>query len=89
MMINVVKHAQANQLKVDFNQNNENLVISVQDDGIGFNYSPNFLRLKSNTYGLFSIQERLSDLGGSMEVDSVSDKGTTVKLLVPLKDDQT
>lgn len=88
LMINVMKHAQATLLKIDFKRKNELLEISVQDDGIGFNYSPNLLRMKSNTYGLFSIQERLSDLGGIMTVDSEGGKGTDIKLLIPLKDDQ-
>jgi len=37
---------------------------------------------------LFSIQERLSDLGGSMKIDSGDSNGTNIKLLIPLKDDQ-
>jgi signal transduction histidine kinase len=87
-MINAVKHAQATRLKIDFKRSDEMLEISVQDDGIGFNYNPKLLRLKSNSYGLFSIQERLSDLGGCMDIDSVSGNGTKVKLLIPLKVDQ-
>ena len=87
LMINVVKHAQATILNVDFAHKDENIVISVKDDGIGFNYSPHFLQLKSSGYGLFSIQERLSDLGGMMEVDSSKGKGTLIKIIVPLKND--
>jgi signal transduction histidine kinase len=88
LMMNVMKHARATRLKIEFKRNDEMLEISVRDDGIGFNYNANLLRLQSNTYGLFSIQERISDLGGSMEVDSVGGKGTYIKLLIPLKDDQ-
>ncbi len=88
LMMNVVKHARATQLNIEFRRNKGMLEITVRDDGIGFNYSPNLLRLKSNSYGLFSVQERISDLGGAMEVDSVSGKGTDVKLLIPLKDNQ-
>jgi signal transduction histidine kinase len=86
-MLNVVKHARASRLKVDFKSNKEMLEITVQDDGVGFNYNPDLLRYKSNTYGLFSIQERIIDLGGTLIIDSVIDKGTKVKLLVPFKDD--
>ena len=65
---------------------NSFLEIAVEDDGVGFDYNPDLLRLKSDSYGLFSIQERISDLGGLMEVDSVIDKGTKIKLTVPLND---
>ena len=67
-----------------FENNNGMLEITVDDDGIGFNYNPNVLKLKSNTYGLFSIQERISDLGGIMEVESEINKGTKIKLSVPI-----
>ena len=82
--MNVVKHARAKRLNVTFAANKEILEITIQDDGIGFNYNPNLLRLKSNTYGLFSIQERITDLGGSIEVDSAPNKGTKIKLIVPI-----
>jgi PAS domain S-box-containing protein len=84
--MNVVKHARATELDICFKKTDEFLEITIQDDGIGFNYNPDLLRLKSNVYGLFSIQERISDLGGSMEVNSIIDKGTTIKLLVPIED---
>lgn len=84
LMINVVKHAQATHLDVDFIENNGNLEITVSDDGVGFLYNPDLLRLKSNRYGLFSIQERIADLGGTMVVKSEFDIGTTIILTVPV-----
>jgi len=86
LVMNVLKHARAKRLNVNFARNKEILEVTVQDDGIGFNYNPDLQRLKSNAYGLFSIQERIMDLGGSMEVDAASDKGTKIKLLVPIID---
>jgi signal transduction histidine kinase len=88
LVMNVVKHARAKQLDLNFATNKEMLEITVQDYGIGFNYNPDLLRLKSKTYGLFSIQERITDLGGSMEVDSASNKGTKIKLLLPIIDNK-
>lgn len=89
LVVNVVKHAKADNIFVQLKNNNDVLEITVEDDGIGFNYNPNLLKLKSNSYGLFSIQERISDLGGTMEVDSAIGKGTTITLLIPLKNQQT
>jgi len=82
--MNVVKHAQARQLDVDISGRKGTLEITVRDDGKGFIYNPDLIRIKSNSYGLFSIQERIADLGGSMEVDSEFNVGTTIKLSVPL-----
>ena len=62
--------------------------IIVKDNGIGFDYKPDLLKLKGKSYGLFSVQERISDLGGLMTINSVIDKGTQVKLQIPLKRDK-
>jgi PAS domain S-box-containing protein len=85
LCMNVVKHARADKLDIGFWEMDDFLQIIIQDDGVGFNYNPDLIRLKSNAYGLFSIQERISDLGGVMDVDSVVNKGTTIKLSVPLE----
>ena len=84
--MNTVKHAKANQLEIALKRTENTLEITIEDDGRGFNYSPDLLRLKRDSYGLFSIQERLSDLGGIMEIDTVIDKGTKIKLTIPLND---
>ena len=85
LMMNVVKHAKARHLSISLIKINEILKVTVEDDGVGFNYSPNLLKLKSNSFGLFSIQERIAGLGGSMTINSAINKGTQVKLQIPLK----
>jgi signal transduction histidine kinase len=42
------------------------------------------VRLQGKGFGLFSIQERLSDLGGTMKVTSAPGQGTTIELKTPL-----
>ena len=64
------------------------LEIAVQDDGVGFD----FLKAVSTTktqraFGLFSIQERMSDLGGSFKVESEAGKGSRAALTVALEMD--
>ena len=86
LLMNVVKHAKASQVDLDIKESTGSLFISVNDNGIGFNYSPAYLRAKGSGFGLFSIQERIEDIGGSMEINSEKGKGTSVKLIVPLKD---
>ncbi len=87
LITNVLKHARAHHIKVHFEQRENTLLISVEDDGAGFDYSPELLRLKRESYGLFSIQQRLLDLGGSLTINSVLTKGTIVTLSLPLKED--
>ncbi len=86
LMMNVVKHAQATKLDVNFCIKNESLEITVRDNGRGFHYNPVLFRLKSDSYGLFSISERINDLDGTLEVNSIIGKGSNIKLAISLKD---
>jgi signal transduction histidine kinase len=82
--MNSIKHAEADHLAVEFEAKGKNIHIDVKDDGLGFVYDPELQKRKSDSYGLFSIQERMSDLGGSMTIDSKVGIGTTIKLTVPI-----
>lgn len=84
LLINVVKHAKASQVSVDITETEKNLEISVGDNGTGFHYNPAMLRLKSFGFGLFSIQERVSNNGGYMSIETSPGEGTLIKLIVPL-----
>jgi len=86
LLINVVKHAQALYVKVSICKSNGNIRINVVDDGVGF--TPPTGRSNSGKtmgFGLFSIRERLSYLGGSVEIESKSGEGTQVTLVAPIK----
>lgn len=85
LLMNVVKHARASRVEVKFKENEEQLHIRVRDNGKGFNFHPDLVRLRNTGFGLFSIQERMQDLGGEMKIDSKPGEGTTVLLLIPLK----
>jgi PAS domain S-box-containing protein len=86
LLINIVKHAEAKKVKIAIRANKKNLRIRVTDDGIGFSKETKAVRAyKDHQFGLFSITERIHHLGGKVEVDSQSGKGTMVTLVAPLK----
>ena len=86
LLINIVKHAQANKVKITIRVNKKNLRIRVTDDGIGFSPKTKAARpYKDQQFGLFNITERISHLGGKLEVDSLRGKGTMVTLVAPLE----
>ena len=61
------------------------LTIAVQDDGMGFDFLKAFGTIrKQGGFGLFSIQERMADLGGGFRVQSEPGKGCLVELIVSL-----
>lgn len=85
LMINAAKHAEASFLKVSVDRVKSSIRVIVQDDGEGFDVR--VLEKDSNKekgFGLFSIRERLTHIGGMLEIDSVVGRGTTVVLTAPL-----
>lgn len=85
LLINVIKHARASRVRVVIERNAETLLLRVEDDGIGFDLRGNGrLALNSDGFGLASIRDRLTHLGGSMQVDSAPARGTRVTLIAPL-----
>jgi PAS domain S-box-containing protein len=83
LLMNVVKHAQSSFVKVILKNNYKSVLIIVKDDGIGFDYNPEKYSLSVGGYGLFSIHERITILGGSMKVVSKLNFGSEIILTVP------
>ncbi len=83
MLINIAKHARAKVVSVLISRNNNDIEISMDDDGKGFDIS--VLNGKSKGIGLFSIRERLKHIGGRFEIHSKREKGTHITLTAPLK----
>jgi signal transduction histidine kinase len=88
LLINVVKHAQARKVKVDVRRTGMDVSVRVEDDGIGFDPAEvKAMAAKSDRFGLFSIRERLEQLGGLIEIDSGPDRGSRILMKAPLKCD--
>lgn len=86
LLINVVKHAQAQQVSVSLCRMAASVRVTVADDGIGFDVSQAGTSVDENSgFGLFNLRERLSYLGGSMDIVAQTEPGTTVQLTVPIE----
>jgi PAS domain S-box-containing protein len=85
LLWNVVKHARVNHAAVRITRTKTVLRATVRDKGKGFN--PNRISKASETggFGLFSLSERLTALGGSMKVKSSPGKGAEITIEAPLK----
>jgi len=81
LFMNIVKHSQAHQVNVGISREAEDIMIVVEDDGIGFDASKIDTDL---TFGFFSIRERLKYLGGSLSIDTGPGRGTRVTVTSPL-----
>ncbi len=84
LLTNVIKHARAKKVSVWLQEEVNLLKIMVKDDGIGFD--PAAVNVKNGQdrgFGLFSIEERMSDMGGTFEIFSEPGQGCKAILMVP------
>ena len=84
LVVNVVKHARAQKVTVRLEDRNTQLRIIVEDDGVGFDppaATPGWGTTRG--FGLFSIEELMADLGGSLRIVSEPGKGCTAILSAP------
>jgi PAS domain S-box-containing protein len=86
LLINVVKHSNAQNVKVSISRANEQIIVTVQDDGIGFDSSEAVSKAAEKaTFGLFSIRERLEHLDGRIKIQSTPGHGSIITMTAPLK----
>lgn len=88
LLFNCAKHARASQVSIELTRQDKRLKITVADDGAGFDPDKlNILGGKEGGFGLFSVQERATALGGCLQVHSAPDKGSTFILEIPMPAD--
>ena len=76
---NTVKHARATNIDLTLERVGPNLVLTITDDGQGFDPSGEF----PGHLGLRSMRERASGVGGNLTIESAPALGTTIRLEVP------
>jgi signal transduction histidine kinase len=76
---NVVKHARAGRISLSLQVSSADLVLRIEDDGVGFDPTGGF----PGHLGLKTMQERAAQVGGKCEISSSPGVGTVVQVSVP------
>lgn len=76
---NILKHAQATEIKVLFDFADIGLHIHIHDNGLGFDTE----KIATGGLGLQNIKNRAALMGGHVDINSASGEGTTIILHVP------
>ena len=79
---NIIKHADASEVNVQLLGNKNQLNLVIHDNGKGF-LIDNKTKFKGN--GINNIRERVSILNGEIDIKSIIDQGTEIKIKIPLK----
>jgi signal transduction histidine kinase len=85
---NVIRHAQATTVRVELRQDQEMLILTIRDDGVGFDVRAAKMRGGGDpSLGLFSMEERVQLMGGQIEVhsDTTQQLGTMIRCIFPMK----
>jgi PAS domain S-box-containing protein len=84
-LANILRHAEAKNVKIDLHIDEEQAVLIIIDDGRGFRVPSRWVELARNGhFGLVGMQERVEAIGGHLDVQSDVGKGTTIQVNVPL-----
>ena len=76
---NVAKYAQASRAVIRLSGDESRIAFSVEDDGIGFN-----AEMAERGLGLTNMDDRISALGGTLDVRSQPGAGTTIAGSIPV-----
>ncbi len=80
-LTNVARHSSAQKMVVSLSQTDDHFVLSIIDDGMGFDKEK---IADKRTLGILGMKERSTMIGGTYEIISYPGKGTRVSVSVPL-----
>ncbi len=83
-LANVARHAQAHRVELTLQWEKQAIGLCLADDGQGFDLSEALTRVRQGGHlGLWSMRERVEQLGGRFEVDTAPGHGTRLRMTIP------
>lgn len=85
LLFNVAKHAGVSETRLALGHRDENtLIVTVEDEGVGFDAEEIADSEEPHGFGLLSIRERLAHLGGALEIHSTPGSGSVCIVAAPV-----
>ncbi|MEI6791105.1 MAG: sensor histidine kinase [Myxococcaceae bacterium] len=75
-LTNIAKHAQASSIEIKASLEQNQFLLHIKDDGIGFDPK----NIPQHHYGIRNIEERVRQMGGTFEIYSQSNLGTQIEI---------
>lgn len=79
-LTNIIRHAEASFVKVNFESTEEEIVMRVEDNGKGIDFNE---MQKRHSLGILGMQERARLIGAGLKIFEGKKGGTTVELIIP------
>ncbi|GAA0136503.1 two-component system sensor histidine kinase LiaS [Paenibacillus sp. YSY-4.3] len=84
-MSNTLRHAKADKMEIRIHRKAETVKVILRDNGVGFELDEK----KQASYGLSTMQERVREVGGSIQFITAPGKGTRIEITVPLMTEES
>jgi len=83
---NISRHSDATKVYISFKEENDQIILEVKDNGIGFEMN----KLEQiDSFGLIGMRERALSIGAELTIESLLTMGTTVTLLLKKKQNES
>ncbi|NMA69999.1 MAG: sensor histidine kinase, partial [Desulfitobacterium sp.] len=82
-LTNIAKHSLSDWAGIEIEFQEDIISLVIKDRGIGFHLNK-ILENPGEHYGLIGVKERIEMLNGKIDIDSVLEKGTTIKFFIPI-----
>jgi signal transduction histidine kinase/ligand-binding sensor domain-containing protein len=89
-LTNIEKHAKAKRVRIGYTETATEIICTIEDNGLGMRTDEHGKsKGKGGGLGLLDMQERLSFIGGTLEISAVPRRGTIVTIHIPLTQPQS
>lgn len=86
---NIAKHARAKNVDLSLASRDDSAALVIEDDGDGFSPEAQILGGRSGKgMGLIGMRERAALVGGTLEIESAKEKGTTIYVRIPVSSEK-
>jgi signal transduction histidine kinase len=83
-LTNIARHAQAKQVEIRLDRQDDHVILRITDDGCGFNLDEMRIRaVAGDSIGVLGMQERGTLVGGELTIESAPGQGSSVQLRAP------
>ncbi|MCL4488716.1 MAG: PAS domain S-box protein [Chloroflexi bacterium] len=85
-LTNTVRHAKASRMRIELSLHEQELWLSIDDDGVGFDVPDAMKRsIRGSSMGLLGMHERVELVGGRIGITSAEGLGTKIRVAIPLR----
>lgn len=81
---NIIKHAKARNIDILISYQQENILLKIKDDGIGFSLLDAMIKTKQEPhFGILNMNDLADKLGASLQINTKIGQGTEINCLIP------